>query len=101
MPSTSAVSHAHLEVSTADMPRNMKMMVSELLANVFMVYLTVVRDFWEMFASTYFLQQIPQKVTLQRGRRSWHDPMVSTPAFLGLPGTHARMAESETISAAR
>lgn len=76
MPSTSAVSHAHLEVSTAEMPRNMKMMVSELLASVFMVYLTVVRDFWEMLASTYFLQQIPQKVTLQRGRRSWHDPTV-------------------------
>lgn len=74
MPSTSAVSHVHLEVSTAEMPRNMKMMVSELLASVFMVYLTVVRDFWEMLASTYFLQQIPQKVTLQRGRRSWHDP---------------------------
>lgn len=52
----------------------MKIMVSELLASVFMVYLTVVRDFWEMLASTYFLQQIPQKVTLQRGRRSWHDP---------------------------
>lgn len=43
------------------------MMVSAMLARVFMVYFTVVRDFWEMLASTYLFAPIPQKVILQRG----------------------------------
>jgi hypothetical protein len=33
-------------------PKNMKMMVSEELLNIFIAYLTVVWDLWEMLAST-------------------------------------------------
>lgn len=58
------VSQAHLVLSTAEMPRKMKMMVSAILARVFMVYLTAVRDFCDMLASTYLLQPMPQKVIL-------------------------------------
>lgn len=61
---TKPVSQVHFDVSTAEIPNSMKIIVSELLANVFIVYLTVVRDFCEMLASTYFLQHRPQKVTL-------------------------------------
>lgn len=64
---TSPVSQAHLVLSTAEMPRKMKMMVSAMLARVFIVYFTVVRDFWEMLASTYLLAPIPQKVILWDG----------------------------------
>ena len=78
VPSTSPESQAHLEESTAEMPSSMKMTVSAQLARVFMVYLTAVRDLWEMLASTYFLQPRPHIVTLgkewrvramRRGRR--------------------------------
>lgn len=58
------VSQAHLDLSTAEMPRKMKMMVSAILARVFIVYLTAVRDFCDMLASTYLLQPMPQKVIL-------------------------------------
>lgn len=61
---TRPVSHAHFDLSTAEIPRKMKMMVSAMLARVFMVYLTVVRDFCEMLASTYLLAPMPQKVIL-------------------------------------
>ena len=61
----SPVSQAHLDLSTAEMPRKMKMMVSAMLARVFIVYFTVVRDFWDMLASTYLLQPIPQNVILK------------------------------------
>lgn len=64
VPSTSPESQAHLEESTAEMPSSMKMTVSAQLARVFIVYLTVVRDLWEMLASTYFLQPRPHMVTL-------------------------------------
>lgn len=63
---TKPVSQAHLDLSTAEIPRKMKMMVSAMLARVFMVYFTVVLDFWEMLASTYLFAPIPQKVILQR-----------------------------------
>lgn len=66
---TRPVSQAHLDLSTAEMPRKMKMIVSAMLANVFIVYFTVVRDFWEMLASTYLLAPIPQKVILTRDKR--------------------------------
>lgn len=69
VPSTSPESQAHLEESTAEMPRSMKMTVSAQLARVFMVYLTAVRDLWEMLASTYFLQPKPHIVTLDRPQR--------------------------------
>lgn len=64
VPSTSPESQAHLEESTAEMPSSMKMTVSAQLARVFIVYLTAVRDLWEMLASTYFLQPRPHTVTL-------------------------------------
>lgn len=64
VPSTSPESQAHLEESTAEMPSSMKMTVSAQLARVFIVYLTAVRDLWEMLASTYFLQPRPHIVTL-------------------------------------
>lgn len=66
---TKPVSQAHLDLSTAEIPRKMKMMVSAMLARVFMVYFTVVRDFWEMLASTYLFAPIPQKVILRRATR--------------------------------
>lgn len=66
---TKPVSQAHLDLSTAEIPRKMKMMVSAMLARVFMVYFTVVRDFWEMLASTYLFAPIPQKVILRRSTR--------------------------------
>ncbi|KAK9542171.1 hypothetical protein VZT92_000057 [Zoarces viviparus] len=66
---TRPVSQAHLDLSTAEIPRKMKMMVSAMLARVFMVYFTVVRDFWEMLASTYLLAPIPQKVILKERKR--------------------------------
>lgn len=65
VPSTSPESQAHLEESTAEMPSSMKMTVSAQLARVFIVYLTAVRDLWEMLASTYFLQPRPHIVTLE------------------------------------
>lgn len=61
---TRPVSQAHLDLSTAEIPKKMKIMVSAMLARVFIVYLTVVRDFWEMLASTYLLAPIPQNVIL-------------------------------------
>lgn len=61
---TRPVSQAHLDLSTAEIPKKMKMIVSAMLARVFMVYFTVVRDFWDILASTYFLQPMPQKVIL-------------------------------------
>lgn len=64
VPSTSPESQAHLEESTAEMPSSMKMTVSAQLASVFIVYLTAVRDLWEMLASTYFLHPRPHMVTL-------------------------------------
>lgn len=67
---TRPVSQAHLDLSTAEIPRKMKMMVSAMLARVFIVYFTVVRDFWEMLASTYLLAPIPQKVILRREREA-------------------------------
>lgn len=70
VPSTSPESQAHLEESTAEMPSSMKMTVSAQLARVFIVYLTVVRDLWEMLASTYFLQPRPHIVTLGE---EWRD----------------------------
>lgn len=65
---TRPVSQAHLDLSTAEIPRKMKIMVSAMLARVFIVYFTVVRDFWEMLASTYLLAPMPQKVILKRER---------------------------------
>lgn len=70
VPSTSPESQAHLEESTAEMPSSMKMTVSAQLARVFIVYLTAVRDLWEMLASTYFLQPRPHIVTLGE---EWRD----------------------------
>lgn len=67
---TRPVSHAHFDLSTAEIPRKMKMMVSAMLARVFIVYFTVVRDFWEMLASTYLLAPIPQKVILRREKKN-------------------------------
>lgn len=61
---TRPVSQAHLDLSTAEIPKKMKIMVSAMLARVFIVYLTVVRDFWEMLASTYLFAPIPQNVIL-------------------------------------
>lgn len=69
---TRPVSQAHLDLSTAEIPRKMKMMVSAMLARVFIVYFTVVRDFWEMLASTYLLAPIPQKVILRREKEELH-----------------------------
>ena len=63
---TRPVSQAHLVLSIAEMPRKMKIMVSAMLARVFIVYFTVVRDFWEILASTYLLAPIPQNVILRR-----------------------------------
>lgn len=74
VPSTSPESQAHLEESTAEMPSSMKMTVSAQLARVFIVYLTAVRDLWEMLASTYFLQPRPHTVTL---RDEWRDRPVT------------------------
>lgn len=68
VPSTSPESQAHLEESTAEMPSSMKMTVSAQLASVFIVYLTAVRDLWEMLASTYFLHPRPHMVTLGEGQ---------------------------------
>lgn len=67
VPSTSPESQAHLDESTAEMPSSIKMTVSAQLARVFIVYLTAVRDLWEMLASTYFLQPRPHIVTLEEG----------------------------------
>lgn len=75
---TKPVSQAHLDLSTAEIPRKMKMMVSAMLARVFMVYFTVVRDFWEMLASTYLFAPIPQKVILQRETRECLSTVHST-----------------------
>lgn len=61
---TRPVSQAHLDLSTAEIPKKMKIMVSAMLARVFIVYLTVVRDFWEMLASTYLFAPMPQNVIL-------------------------------------
>lgn len=69
VPSTSPESQAHLEESTAEMPRSMKMTVSAELASVFIVYFTAVRDLWEMLASTYFLHPRPHMVTLEEGQK--------------------------------
>lgn len=79
VPSTSPESQAHLEESTAEMPSSMKMTVSAQLARVFIVYLTAVRDLWEMLASTYFLQPRPHIVTLGE---EWRD-RVSEKEFQG------------------
>lgn len=82
VPSTSPESQAHLEESTAEMPSSMKMMVSAQLARVFIVYLTAVRDLWEMLASTYFLQPRPHIVTLGeewRVRASEEGPQEAQP----------------------
>lgn len=73
---TRPVSQAHLDLSTAEIPKKMKMMVSAMLARVFIVYFTVVRDFWEMLASTYLLAPIPQKVILRRERQKEKETVV-------------------------
>lgn len=69
VPSTSPESQAHLDESTAEMPSSIKMTVSAELARVFIVYLTAVRDLWEILASTYFLQHKPHMVTLQEEQK--------------------------------
>lgn len=70
---TRPVSHAHFDLSTAEIPKKMKIMVSAMLARVFIVYFTVVRDFWEMLASTYLLAPIPQKVILRTQKKNQFD----------------------------
>lgn len=70
---TRPVSHAHFDLSTAEIPKKMKIMVSAMLARVFIVYFTVVRDFWEMLASTYLLAPIPQKVILRTEKTNHFD----------------------------
>lgn len=62
--SIKAVFQVQISGSTAEIPRNMKMIVSAPLANIFMVYLTVVEDCSDILALTYFWQQMPQKVIL-------------------------------------
>ncbi len=88
---TKPVSQAHLDLSTAEIPKKMKMMVSAMLARVFIVYFTVVRDFWEMLASTYLLAPIPQKVILRR-EREWLvracSPSADSRPATGSPVTH-------------
>lgn len=97
---TRPVSQAHLDLSTAEIPKKMKMMVSAMLARVFMVYLTVVRDFWEMLASTYLLAPIPQKVILGgRSHSSWGAALVGLVRLVAQ--TYDRMAEREKSSAVR
>lgn len=63
--SIKAVFHVQIAGFTAEIPRNMKITVSAPLANIFMVYLTVVADCSDMLALTYFWQQMPQKVILE------------------------------------
>ncbi len=48
-----------------NLPKNMKMMVSEMEAISFRPYLIVVCDLLDMLASTYFFIVNPQKVQLQ------------------------------------
>lgn len=52
--SIKAVFQVQIFGSTAEIPRNMKMIVSAPLANIFMVYLTVVEDCSDILALTYF-----------------------------------------------
>lgn len=87
---TKPVSQAHLDLSTAEIPRKMKMMVSAMLARVFIVYFTVVRDFWEMLASTYLFAPIPQKVILQKANRKCLSSLYVT-------GQQAGVLTSKTI----
>lgn len=103
MPSTSPESQAHLgKVTPAEMPSSMKMTVSAQLARVFMVYLTAVRDLWEMLASTYFLQPRPHIVTLgeewrvrmmRRGRRK-HSLWGLSMHRRGCPSQDVRLRQS-------
>lgn len=73
--------HTQRVLSTAEMPRKTKMMVSDPLARTFMTYLTVMTDLSSMLALMYFWQQVPQKTILEGGaqaqvggRRSEVDP---------------------------
>lgn len=52
--SIKAVFQVQISGFTAEIPRNMKMIVSAPLANIFMVYLTVVEDCSDILALTYF-----------------------------------------------
>lgn len=49
-----AVFQVQISGFTAEIPRNMKIIVSAPLAIIFMVYLTVVEDCSDMLALTYF-----------------------------------------------
>lgn len=49
-----AVFQVQISGSTAEIPRNMKIIVSAPLASIFIVYLTVVEDCSDMLALTYF-----------------------------------------------
>ena len=64
---TKAVSHWWLSM-TVEMPRYMKIIVSQTDASIFMKYLTVVCDFCDMFFSTYRFIDIPQNVQLPTGK---------------------------------
>lgn len=68
--SIKAVFQVQISGLTAEIPRNMKMIVSAPLANIFMVYLTVVEDCSDILALTYFWQQMPQKVILGKKKNS-------------------------------
>lgn len=52
--SIKAVFQVQISGFTAEIPRNMKIIVSAPLAIIFMVYLTVVEDCSEILALTYF-----------------------------------------------
>lgn len=61
------VFHTQMVLSTAEMPRKTKMMVSDPLARTFITYLTVMTDRSSMLALMYFWQHIPQKTILEGG----------------------------------
>lgn len=60
------VFQTQIVLSMAEMPRKTKMMVSDPLANTFMMYRTVLTEFSSMFALMYFWQHMPQNKILQK-----------------------------------
>ena len=77
--STNTVSHWCL-LTTVSSPRYTKMIVSHTDAIIFMKYLSVVCDFCEMFASTYFFIVNPHTVHLQRASKHNANPDSSSVA---------------------
>lgn len=57
------------ESNTVLIPSNMKMMVSQMEASIFMKYLMVVCDLAEMLASTYCFIVMAQNVQLKQTKR--------------------------------